>query len=154
MRPATVTAAYWCQVVTAGLLVVVVLAGVLAAVATPFAAIPGWTPWSVLLTVLAGWLTVTARGVRRGSRTAYRLSLAGLLLPPLAAVAASAFGAGTTEQSFGVFAYGDGAISLAVWLLLTTVVTSAAAVCALVLAVAAAALLLAGPSRRFFRAAG
>ena len=167
-RPTAVTAAFWTQLAVAGLLAVLAATSV-AGVVMPadllgdtLAVMPGPLFSPIVLLALTALLTATAAGLRRGSRFAFRLSLAALLLPTLATVAALAFGAGTTHESFAVFAYTplsgghDPATlvnRLATWILLSNLVNGAVAAATLALAVVTVVLLLTGASRRFFAGA-
>ena len=142
------TAAFWTQLLTAGLLAVLGAFAMPGASTVPAVPLPVM-PAAELLLALAAWLAVTAFGVRRGSRTAYRLALAGLALP-LLAVPAGMLLLGTTEETFAVWSYGTDARTLLVRMMLISLVRDAAAVTALVLAVATAAMLTTRAARRFF----
>ncbi|GIE29276.1 hypothetical protein Ait01nite_023210 [Actinoplanes italicus] len=154
-RPASVTAAFRCQVAIALLLVVVAVVNAVDTVLTrrvhgdPLA---GSFDDVVLYLVLAAWLGFAAPGLRRGRRPAYWLSLSGLLLP-LAALA-SEFAFGTSTHHFAVYIGPVGDEDLVVlantWSTVTSAVTGLGGVAILALMPAAVALLLTGSARGFF----
>lgn len=150
-RPRAVSVAVWSQVTVAVLLVVIAVTGVIGARRYPDLLGDGAghpLGVAVLLTGAAG-LAVTAAGLRRGNRIAYRLSLAGLTLPAVALVAGM-LGVGVTyESSFGAVAYGD-ADALVAWIALSATVTAASTAAAMVPALLAAAMLASRPARWFF----
>ncbi|WP_229070509.1 hypothetical protein [Actinoplanes sp. DH11] len=156
LRPATVTVAFWCQLAVAGLLGVLTLVN--AAEAVLFTQLFGGAVLRVfaflpaILCVLAVWLAVTAFGLRRAGRTAYRLSLAGMALPVLAVAVASVSGGDTTTVSIGAFSTGDDTAleRLTAWSMVMSMVNGPLAVAALALAVATVTMLLTATSRRFF----
>ena len=113
--------------------------------------------WTATLLALAAWLAITAIGLLRRSRVAYRLSLAGLALPLLIGAGAALLGVGTTYATTfsGVMLRGDQdattlATRLNTWAILSTAVNGAATLAALALTVLTLGLLLTRPTRRFF----
>ncbi|RAK29758.1 hypothetical protein B0I29_11784 [Actinoplanes lutulentus] len=155
------TAAFWCQLGVAGLVIAVAVASISGAFLfgrTFLVASPQLVTTGGLLLGLAAFLSVAAVGLRRQSRLAYGMSLAGLVLPLLLVVAGSlGLGVSTTyHQSWGYVSYdeaeelGSLAARLDTWVMLSSGVTSMAVTIGVLLAVAAVVLLLTGPSRRFF----
>jgi hypothetical protein len=158
-RPLTAVVAAWSQLAVAGLLVVLVVVnafGLQLILGTPLTDAPISLLDAGPPLTLAAWLAVTSFGQRRGSRLAYRLSLAGLALPLLLGAGAAVLGVSTTHESFNGIMLRDDldatalASRLTAWELLSTVVNGAAALTALALTVLALGLLLTRPTRRFF----
>jgi hypothetical protein len=151
-----VTAASWFQLAAAGLIVVQAVVEAISAVQFRRLfgdAFGGWSPLSFgVLLALAAWLAVTAFGLRRGSRAAYWLSLAGLVFPVLSVVLASALGLGTTYSAFAYVAPGTAgdATALVRWAVLSDLVTGAVLVVAAALVAGTVAMLTTGASRRYF----
>ncbi|MEV6300151.1 hypothetical protein AB0M02_12175 [Actinoplanes sp. NPDC051861] len=156
--PGTVTAAFWCQVSAAALLAVLALLNVAASVLLSrmfsVGPITGTLFLGGLLLALAGWLTVTAFGLRRGHRSAYWQSLTSLGLSLI--LIAGALGLGTIGVGVGYSVISSDADSaarldqLVFWATVAVLVAVPAAVTALGLMVATVVLLVTGPSRRFF----
>ena len=157
------TAAFWFQIAIAGLLVV--LASMSALNAWLWVHVLGSDSLAVAVApvdlvpdlLLAVWLVGAARGLRRGSRLGYWLSLAGLVLPLLVAAALFLFvpPAYRLEQGFlSVFAPPGAIERLLAWQQLASTIGTALTAIAGVLAVSAAGMLLTGTSRRYFGRAG
>lgn len=151
-RPTVVTAAFWCQLAVAALLVVLAVVNVVGALMFRHlfgAAALGATP--VLLFGLAAWLVGAAFGLRRGSRAAYWLSLTGMTLPLLIMMAVSVFG--TDHHVLAGDSSGDAierANQLAAWAMLSSIVNGLVALPVLGLVAATVGMLATGASRRFF----
>ena len=142
------TGAFWCQLTIAGLLlgmmtvtmIAFVLAGQLVEEVVPASVGP-----TAVLLVLAVWLAASAFGLRRGSRNAYWLSLAGMLC----VVAGSVIGTGGTVAFVGTTSgYAERA---ATWILVAMLVNGLGILVAVGLAVTTLGLLITKPSRAFFR---
>lgn len=147
------TAAFWFQIAIAGLLVVLALLEVATAWYSRWA-VPAFS--SAVSLVLAAWLVGAAGGLRRGSRVAHRLSLAGLVLPLVGVMVAGAFRLGTTTYVtvWTSSGRGDDVASwldrLTWWSEVSSVANAGVSLIALVLAVSAAGMLLTKTSRRYF----
>lgn len=155
------TTAFWAQLVVAGLLVFLVMVGVAGALLVrqvfddapalaPALAPAGSLPSVGLPLGLAAWLTVAAFGLRRGSRVAYWLSLAGLAFPLLGVVAGGLLEIGTSHAVASSVSFGSGASTLATGTLLWNLLTGVAGAIALVLVVATIGMLRTRAARRFF----
>jgi hypothetical protein len=140
-----VTAAFWLQLMVAGLI------GVLIVVST----VPDSlrvTSASPLLTALAlaesAWLTFSAVGLRRGDRVARWMSVAGLTVPPLILVAADT--SRTTSDSVNFIGARAGAESALIWHYLSLLVSGVGFAFLVALDLAALTLLMTRGGRRFF----
>ncbi|SDS44245.1 hypothetical protein [Actinoplanes derwentensis] len=144
-------AVFGLQLAVAGLLLVLVLVDVIGGLR--FRPLLG-DEWAAVQFVTGGsklgfavLLAVAAFGLRRGSRIAYGLSLAGLGVA-LLGVSLSVFGFGSTYQSFSFFSYandsGGSAEQFVSWMSLSGTVSGVAGLLALILATAAFGLLVAG----------
>jgi hypothetical protein len=165
-RPEAVTWAFRTQIAVVGLIVVLALVFVVDEYRESVLRDLAWSvdgdeppsqlPVAGLLLVLAGCLAAGASGLRRGSRAAFRLSLAGLVLPLLVLVAGMLELGGTTTYMTGMMFAGEPDLPAwtTFWSALSPYLTLAATAGAVVLAVASAAMLLTGAARRFFRPAG
>lgn len=146
-RPTVVTAASWCQLAAAVLLVTEAATVVLYDMPGPMVASP------VVLLILTALFAGTAVGLRRGTRSAYWLSLAGTILPVLALGLVTALDVGTT-YSVAVYSSWDGGSARAVsWLTTSYLMSTLVSLPILGLLVVASGLLLTGSARRFFRSA-
>jgi hypothetical protein len=159
-RPPAAVVAAWSQLAVAALVVVLVVVnafGMQLIIGAQF----GDSPVSPLQAgpplALAAWLAITAVGLLRRSRVAYRLSLAGLALPLLIGTGATLLGVGARYESTftGVMLREDQdaatlAARLNTWAMVSTAVNGAAALAALALAVLTLGLLLTRPTRHFF----
>jgi hypothetical protein len=153
-RPRSVTVAFWCQIALGALLFAVTVGngvgGYLFVESFGDAATGGLGSTSGLL-VVSAVLTVTAFGLRRGSRVAYRLSLAGLILPMLGLVAASVLDAGTTRVTSGGWSSDVAAVDRwATWMMLSHAVNDVVYIAGPGLATAAVCALATAEARRFF----
>ena len=150
------TAAFWFQIAIAALLVVLAAMSLFSAWlyahlldGTSFMVTSGPVTPALLLAV---WLAVTAVGLRRGRPVAYWLSLAGLVLPPLAVAAVFLFVPATYVTEVGISAFGptDAIDRLLAWQQLSMMAADGLSAIALVLAASAAGMLLTRTSRRYF----
>ena len=161
-RPARLAVAFWCQLAVAGLLVVLAVVNGVAALLFRqlFADAPALPSGELLslaaLLCLAAWLVAAGLGLRRRSRTAYGLSVAGLALPLLITAVTMLGIGGTYRQTFGSPSSGGRAVftlteRLAPWTIMSHVVNGIAAIIGPVLIVATIGMLTTGACRRFFR---